>query len=94
MSDNWSTSWRVEKRLRERKWLAQEVLSQRRWIFDHGGSLQGYVDRYGSRNGEHFGNGGEAIYEADINQLKKLEARWFCLAGVALPEDVLSSTTE
>lgn len=79
------------KRPTKREWLAQEITSQRRWVADHGGSLQGYVDHYGSRDGEHYGDGGEAIYEADINQLKKLEAQWERLVGKSFPAEVIQT---
>ena len=40
---------------------------------EHGRNLEGYVARYGSiHTPERYGNGGEAIYEADLAELKRL----------------------
>jgi hypothetical protein len=59
---------------------------QQRWIEQHGGSRLGYRERYGVRC-QHtsdtgfcaeglcacwYGDGGDAIYEADMAQLQKL----------------------
>lgn len=53
----------------DRKSVAEQV----QWIAEHGGSLAGYVERYGSANdAEHHGDGGEAIYFADLNELARL----------------------
>lgn len=63
--------------------IAQEIADQEKWIEKHGGNLVGYVERYGSKHDpEHFGDGGEAIYKADVNELMRLReqdlrvARW------------------
>lgn len=49
---------------------------QRRWIAEHGGNLAGYVERYGSKDDpDHYGDGGEAIYEADIAALRRYQQR-------------------
>lgn len=42
------------------------IHEQTEWIAEHGGSLMGYIARYGSvHDATHYGNGGEAIYAAD-----------------------------
>lgn len=63
--------------------LRKIVEDQKKWIDDHGGNLAGYIARYGIKGTIHcFGDGGEAIYKADSealrkyeDQLKKLEAK-------------------
>lgn len=58
------------------EFLRKEITSQQAWMKQCGGSLHGYVERYGSAgNPEHSGDGGEAIYAADFGQLKKLEGQ-------------------
>ena len=58
----------------ERKSLAQQIAEQRDWIAEHGGSLAGYVERYGSKDDpKHYGDGGELIYAADVGALRRLE---------------------
>ena len=63
----------------KRQWLEQleqEIRYQERWIEEHGGSLLGYVTRYGSKDDpKHFGNGGEAIFAADTEYLADLRER-------------------
>lgn len=50
----------------------QGIEPQKRWIADHGGDLAGYIKRYGSKDEPgHCGDGGEAIYEADIAELQR-----------------------
>jgi hypothetical protein len=50
------------------------IAAQRQWIEDHGGNELGYVVRYGSRMDQnHYGNGGEAIYKADLDELHRLQ---------------------
>ena len=59
-----------------RQWLRKELDAQRQWIFEHGGTLAGYIVRYGSASDpEHYGNGGEAIYAADLERLHNIEFR-------------------
>jgi hypothetical protein len=49
---------------------------QKQWIERCGGDLSGYVANYGSVSDEnHSGDGGEAIYAADIAVLRQYEAR-------------------
>jgi len=60
---------------RETAW--RNLLEQALWIEDHGLTLSGYVARYGSKNDpEHYGNGGEAIYAADADELMRRRAIW------------------
>lgn len=63
------------------EWLAREIQSQKIWIREHGGDLAGYVARYGSKDAEHFGEGGEAIFAADAEQLAKLESQLASFGG-------------
>jgi len=54
--------------------LAREIAEQRRWIDDHGRNLSGYIERYGAKDDpDHYGDGGRAIYRADMNELQRLE---------------------
>ena len=56
-------------------WLRM-VTAQRAWIDEHGGGLAGYVARYGSiSDPNHYGNGGEAIYQADHDALLEYQRR-------------------
>ncbi len=53
--------------------LLQWLDDQSKWIASHGGDLAGYVRRYGSVNEPlHYGDGGEAIYAADIGAMERL----------------------
>jgi hypothetical protein len=53
----------------------EQVEEQRNWILSCGGSLAAYIGRYGSRTDvEHYGLGGEAIYAADMAELRRCEA--------------------
>jgi len=57
-------------------YLKTKITEQRRWIEDHGNDRMGYIARYGSSSApveERRGDGGERIYEADRNELRKLE---------------------
>jgi hypothetical protein len=50
---------------------------QQKWVHDHGATVVGYVIRYGSKNDpDHYGNGGEAIYAADIAELHRCWEEW------------------
>jgi hypothetical protein len=52
----------------------RQVHDQRQWIEEHGGSLTSYLERYGSRDDpDHYGDGGEAIYAADLGALHEYE---------------------
>lgn len=70
--------------------LRRRIADQRQWIADHGGSEAGYVATYGSTQdapasdgGKRYGDGGEAIYAADMAHLRQLEDR---LAYVLSPK--------
>ena len=55
--------------------LERAIGEQQNWIEEHGSTLPGYVERYGSADDpQHYGNGGEAIYEADVAELRRLES--------------------
>jgi hypothetical protein len=57
----------------KRSTIGQAIIEQANWIVDHGGSEAAYVARYGSRNDpNHYGDGGEAIYAADVAYFNKL----------------------
>ena len=57
-------------------YLTGQVRKQREWIEHHGATQQGYVERYGSfRDTVHYGDGGEAIYAADLEELAQRELR-------------------
>jgi hypothetical protein len=59
-----------------KKNIHELIGDQERWIQEHGGSLAGYVERYGSKDdAKHFGDGGEAIYAADWVALQNLKER-------------------
>lgn len=61
------------RRWEKRVWLERAIADQLKWIADHGESLPGYVAHYGSADdANHYGNGGEAIYAADMGELKRL----------------------
>ena len=53
--------------------IVDAVEQQRRWIVDCGGSLAGYIKRYGAKDDPcRYGDGGEAIYNADMAELTRL----------------------
>lgn len=53
----------------------EEVDKQHKWINSHGGTLLGYIERYGNPNlGYCYGDGGTAIFKADSAHLINLEA--------------------
>jgi hypothetical protein len=63
----------AKKNLKEQ--IQNRITEQRQWIEEHGGNLPAYVKRYGSPSDENcYGNGGEAIYNADVGELRRLEA--------------------
>jgi hypothetical protein len=52
----------------------QLVREQEAWMARCGGTLLGYVAKYGSiHDQKHYGDGGEAIYAADFNALQDLK---------------------
>ncbi len=66
--------------------LRRDVEEQKEWIAEHGGHLAGYVDRYGSKDDpKHYGDGGEAIYEADMGELRRRERLLEAATGGAAP---------
>ena len=73
--------------------LAQEIVDQERWLIDRGASREGYVEYYGSRNDpEHYGEGGEAIFLADVECYAKLQALYQKMTGRPLfPGDLALS---
>ena len=64
-----------------REYKNKAIEEQREWIEEHGGNLVGYIARYGDPNiqthdgKEKFGEGGTAIYNADVMALHFLERR-------------------
>lgn len=51
----------------------QRIQEQESWIEEHGRDLAGYIERYGSKDDpQHYGDGGEAIYKADVAALRGL----------------------
>jgi hypothetical protein len=53
--------------------MRHDYLEQLRWMRKCGGDLAGYIRRYGSvKDDEYAGDGGEAIFEADLKELNKL----------------------
>jgi hypothetical protein len=54
---------------------------EREWMKQCGGNLAGYIIKYGSKNDpEHHGDGGEAIYEADLAKVRQYEEEVAALA--------------
>jgi hypothetical protein len=47
---------------------------QRRWFDDHGACREGYDRRYTHADGSVYGDGPDAIFEADLRALKTAEA--------------------
>lgn len=61
------------KRIVQRQPLSYWITEQREWIDKCGGNFAGYVARYGrAANPHHYGDGAEAIYAADVNELARL----------------------
>ena len=53
----------------------RRVLEQLLWIEEHGSDLAGYVVRYGRADDPNrYGEGGEAIYRADMADLEDRQA--------------------
>lgn len=69
-----------------RYWLAEE----RKFFAEHGGCLSAYITRYGSKDDpDHYGDGGEAIYAADRDALRRKEVEYERLAR----RDAVKKTT-
>jgi len=48
--------------------------NEQKWMEEHGGTLAGYIKQYGSKHDAHYyGEGGEAIYAADLAAVEKAE---------------------
>jgi hypothetical protein len=63
--------------------LELRIREERHWIDQHGGNLLGYISRYGaSDDPNHYGDGGELIYRADVACLARLESEYEQLTGV------------
>jgi hypothetical protein len=61
------------KSTRRKTTIYDLIQAQEEWIMNHGRNLEGYVARYGSiHTPERYGNGGEAIYTADVAELTRL----------------------
>jgi hypothetical protein len=57
--------------------LYRMIGEQRRWMQDEGETLEGYIERYGDPGMDKcHGDGGTAIYNADLNALQKLETQY------------------
>lgn len=55
--------------------LREQLREARQWLDDHGSTRAAYVERYGAAsNPNHYGDGGEAIYAADVAEVERLEA--------------------
>jgi hypothetical protein len=60
----------------------QRVAEQRRWIEQCGGTLWGYIERYGLPGQDNcMGDGGRAIWAADSRELALLEQELAVLEG-------------
>lgn len=60
----------------------ERVEEERRWIREHGRNLMGYVERYGEDDDpDKYGDGGRAIYAADLGALNKAKAEYLALTG-------------
>lgn len=55
--------------------LLNQIKEQKDWIKECGGTLTGYLKKYGdaSKDKTFCGSGGRAIYKADTDALHKLE---------------------
>lgn len=48
----------------------ERLAMERQWMADHGTTRYAYRERYGlSTDEDHYGDGGDAIYEADLAAL-------------------------
>lgn len=56
--------------------IKKQIQEQKTWIEQCGGNLTGYLQRYGdaSKDQHFYGDGGLAIFNADINHLRWLES--------------------
>jgi hypothetical protein len=64
-------------RINKENFWKEQVGLQILWIDSCGSSLEGYVARYGAAtDADKCGDGGEAIYRADMNYLEELTQKW------------------
>lgn len=57
-----------------RAFLESQLAEQRKWIRKCGGDLLGYICHYGEADDPNkHGEGGRAIYEADMAELHRIE---------------------
>ena len=60
----------------ERDKAIANLRAEEKWMAEHGGTLEAYVASYGSKDDpDHYGDGGEAIFEADLTAVNKAEER-------------------
>ena len=58
------------------------LVRQYKWFDDRGGCKAAYVERYGSVDDpDHYGDGGEAIYEADVAALRQAHCAYMKASG-------------
>lgn len=55
-------------------WLRQRIRAEQAWMDRHGGTLEGYVARYGPAAAPKIGMGGEHAYNADLTELRRYQA--------------------
>lgn len=69
-------------RHRARNQVRHAILEQEQWIAKCGGDLAGYVRHYGTKGEPScYGDGGAAIYAADIQMLERLQRKLSTLEG-------------
>lgn len=58
--------------------IQKQIQEQKFWIEQCGGNLTGYLKKYGdaSKDQEFYGDGGLAIYNADMKYLRWLESQY------------------
>jgi len=79
--DDWGQKTVPVKELRRKSLLSAcaarhnaKIADQETWIRECGGDLAGYIANYGSKDDpDHYGDGGEAIYAADMAELERLK---------------------
>lgn len=56
--------------------IQKQIQEQKSWIEQCGGNLTGYLKKYGdaSKDREFYGDGGLAIFNADVSHLRWLES--------------------
>ena len=72
------SNWRFNEMSKKEKLkikLLNQIKEQKDWIQECGGTLQGYLKKYGDASKDKIfcGSGGRAIYKADTDALHKLE---------------------